>query len=260
MRPMLRSLALFSILLLPLPASAGTIVLDQMTDPFPPHPCLNSAQNVIFTGGYCDGIACPPDPFVSCPGSGFVEQVGLPGVLGGVTRTSMLTTDLAKPSSARIDPALTTLQIAIPEGRGLDGLWWTYSNDVQDWNLDLLAGGTSAVQVPVSGAITADHPLVLRVVLQDYSDNGSPVGNAQIDRVVTEPGIVVIPFSSFQVDYRVVFDSVDYISLQLAECGSVSCAQTTPARQFAVGSISFLDAGATPAHATTWGALKTRYR
>ena len=48
-------------------APARALTLDSWTTSFPPNSCLPVTQQpILFSGPYCDGTTCPPDPFAPC--------------------------------------------------------------------------------------------------------------------------------------------------------------------------------------------------
>jgi len=244
------------------PVAAASIAIDALTDAFPPNPCLPaSSQQVIFTGSFCDGASCPPGTVVSgCGGSGFSEQIGLAGVLGGVARAADLRI-YGNDVSARIVPSSQQIDVSLPPGNGVDGLSVNYSSDGADWALDLYGMGVSAIRVPVSGVITPSHPLIVRVVMSDFGDDVLLGGYAEFDAHATAAGDVVIPLSAFTVGYDFDFRSVDAISFSVSECGSSSCiGADLPARQFSIGPFTMDTGGATASRSPSWGRLKVRYR
>jgi hypothetical protein len=244
------------------PARATSITIDALTEAFPPNPCLPvSGQELIFTGSWCDGVSCPPGTVVTdCGGSGFAAQVGLPGVLGGVERAALVF-PYGFNVSARIIAAAQRVDISVPLNGGGDGYVVFYSPEEGDWGLDLYGMGVTAIHVPLSGAITPAHPLVVRIVMSDYGDDVLLGGYAEKNVTATAAGDVVIPLAAFTVSSDFDYRSVDAISLQISECGNSSCPEPeVPARQFSIGPFTMDTGNPTASRSASWGGLKIRYR
>lgn len=248
---------LLALALLATPAGAAPLTLDHFTDAFPPNPCLPlSGAPVIFTGAWCDGAACPPDPWAACEQE-FALQTGLPGVLGGAQRMVQLEWLDPTDASAVVRTDLGRLE-ARTSGPAWSGLQLQYGDFGAGLDLDLVTAGASELRIPITGGVSASQPLEVEVSLAtlcEYYYANSVV----LDRTVTGPGVLVIPLAAFPPYGCFSFANVDWVRVRFTDCPGSDCPGPVPAREFAIGPITF-ESGSTAARRVSWGRLKTAYR
>lgn len=260
--------AALALALLLFPAGAFALDLDRFTSALPPNPCLPlSAQPVVFAGTFCDGAACPPDPWATCE-SAEVTQVGLAGVLAGTqrhVRLFQLFND-ANNLSVRIDPDAQRLHATFdaPTEAGLIvnyGSPYLSEPDPDALNLDLVSLGVESVCFELAGNFTPAQPLFVVVeLLSDAYTYPRPSGTAQL--TVSQAGAAIIPLAAFQPQLGFSPSDVDDIELWFSQCTSYETPCTGVAYdpvQFSLGPIVFHQ-GVVPASRTSWGRLKTIYR
>jgi len=249
------------------PASATALTLDSFSQALPPNPCLPlSNQPVVFTGSYCDGVACPPDPWVTC-GQSEVTQFGLPGVIAGARRQVGVNTWTDEPVHARVDLVAHRLQIAF-EGvhEAIAGVsYGTPGNPYPEpgaLNLNLIALGATSVQVPLDGNLSPATPLLLLVeFLSDGDEIPRPSASATV--VVQQPGIVDIPLAAFVPLLGFTMADVDDIEIWFGNCldadNGCDGDATFPPMAFSVGPIEIVTPP-TASRRSSWGHLKQLYR
>jgi hypothetical protein len=252
---MRRALPLLALLpLLPVAAHAGIVSFDRMTDPFPPNPCLpNTDPPVVFVGAYCDGVACPPDPWnlAGCSGTTTALQIGLPGVLVPVRRAEISGGPTANarsvPSSSRIDVTTRT-----PAFVAMD---LTYSAS----DLDLVSTQALAFRVELQGDISPAKPLWC---LAQIGDNANPALDtyARLEIAATAPGELVLPLASFRQAVPFTYTGVDAVTFTFRDCPVAACTGSYPGRAYSIGPVTIDTGGPTPIAATSWGRLRTLYR
>ena len=251
--PTLAALALFILLALPASSSAGTVVLDALTDLFPPSPCLpHSGQPVIYVGSFCDGATCPPDLLAdpSCSGQTAI-QFGLPGVLTPARRAEITGGPTANARSAAGPPRID-VQTETPAFVAME-LSYLASN------LDLVAMEALSIHVLLTGNISPAAPLWCLATLGD-NDVPNGDGYAQLEIAATQPGDLVLPLSAFAKHVAFDFSGLEFITLAFHDCNVASCTGSYPGRQYAIGPIRIETGVPTTVSTRSWGQLKTRYR
>jgi hypothetical protein len=268
MHPSLAVAALVSFLVVALPAEAVTIVLDPMTDPLPPNPCLPvSMQPVVFTGLFCDGASCPPGALVgpSCWSQHTTEQISLPGVGPTIARSIYLSSGYAPPDeihsgNARINAELQRLEVVAPADGSALNISLRYNGDY-GWNLSPAAMGATELRIRVDGDMSSARPLSCYVLLEDMGD-GSEESNeyfATLTVEATAPGELVLPFSEFTTDPPFDLNGLDWINVSFFGCSSV-CESNSAMPSFTAGPIRFETGAPVAAKKRSWGQLKTGYR
>lgn len=240
---------------LPLPAIAGTVVLDSMTGRFPANPCLPVTQQpILFLGSVCDGADCPPGTLVSsgCPGAQSVMQFGPAGVHPAVVlRRAEITGGFQ--ATAWVDPGQALLHFE-DVGASFLSFQLAYSTSP----LDLTAMGANAIRVPLHGDISPGKPLWCRAQVVANNLPGHP--EAVLLLAATQPGELVLPFALFPAAQPSPFTAVDAIVLTFSDCAPTSCTGTSPARPCTIGAIRLDTDLPTAARARSWGGLKLVYR
>jgi hypothetical protein len=235
-------------------AYAGSLVVDGFTDAFPPNRDLVVSQApVIFDGGFCDGVTCPPDTWVPSTELGYwADQTALPGVLGPGWRFAWIGSDPDHTSWARVIPEQGRLAISY-DGDSTIQLQYGTANAPPDW--DLHAMGVVAIHLPLEGTITSSQPL------QCLAELGDRAGVYSLYSVVlTSPGDIRIPLTGFAPPPEFDDTRVSSLTITFRECIDDDCVGPYPPRVFSLRAVSFETEFATPAHHASWGSLKTLYR
>jgi hypothetical protein len=230
------------------------LVLDSWSDPFPPNTGLpNTQQPVLFTGDYCDGIACPPDPFAHYDHwDAGVIQPGLAGILPGAEgRRFDLSSYGYQNGSARIDPTAHRLLVSTAE------VTEHYVHDllVTANETNLVALGLEAFRCDVQGTMSAGQPLFVEVSLFGPL-NAVASARARIEA----PGVLTIPLDQFTPLNGFSYEHVTNVEFSAGDCmRDEDCGISQGPMIYSVGPLELVSAP-TPARAASWGSVKGLYR
>ncbi|NOT34166.1 MAG: hypothetical protein HOP12_08365 [Candidatus Eisenbacteria bacterium] len=260
-RSLLAMIALAGVLAAP---EASALVLESFQTPFPANMCLpNSGAPVVFSGAYCDGSVCPPDPVSTCGTGYFADQTAAPGVWQGAPRRAEVGSGLGTRANAQILPGIGQLEVHHLEGGGsgsAHSLVLKYGDASAPLDLDLQALGFTGVRMPITCESNPFYPLHVIVRLRgDLLDPGGPVARAAA--YVTESRLLTLPLEAFVISNGFSFSDVHQIQINFIDgCLSIGCEpMVIPTRNYSIGSIS-IDSGATATSPRSWGGLKVRYR
>jgi hypothetical protein len=253
----LRSLfpAISLVLSLAAPPAFG-IGVDDFSNAFPPNPCLpNSGQAVIFSGLFCDGAACPPDPMASCALSGAL-QTGLSGVLAGAKRDAVVSGQVQETNlHAVVNTASNRLEVVTEENAQHFARIAYYGDTELDLNFVSL--GVEAVRFSVGGDVSPTMPLDVEVLLVDLA---FPNRTAYKVLTLTAPGNYVTTLAELTLINGFDFMHVDVINVSMGDCFQTDCTGTPKGpRSYWFGPLS-LDTHPVPVNPSSWGAVKSRYR
>ncbi|MFN8587850.1 MAG: hypothetical protein U0704_08590 [Candidatus Eisenbacteria bacterium] len=248
-------------------ASAGSIVLDPLTDELPPHPYLPVTQaRILFLGAHCDGASCPPgDVIDDSPNTGSTAQFSLPSLWQDPAQTLVRFTELSfdvdrwtGSAEASIDPVNHRLSATTSnDGNGFS-LSQSFGPIVgpDSWKQDFNALGVEAVRLSVYGDLSPSRPVRCSVQLYDAE---LYMNYALLEVVATQPGELVLPLGAFTRSGDFDFSIVSGISI-IYDSNLPSEQEGTP-RSFSVGPVSFdTNDHPVPANHTTWGRLKSGHR
>lgn len=242
-------------------APAQALTLDAFSDPLPPNPCLPlSGQPVIFTGRFCDGDSCPPDPYVfGCDGATHADQGGLAGVLGGSRWSEVYAFAASRDYriQGRVSPSAGRFEVSLPTSHENATVGFVYGAPRRRWNLDLEALGIVGFRVDVEGDISPERPLWIHVRLGSAHESSG--GWAALDVWLTEAGEHLFPLSSFIVRYEYDPRYIDGIEVAFGECLGY-CDVVLPPRRYSIGAFELVEGTPTAATGRSWGDLKVRYR
>jgi len=235
------------------PSNSSVLVLDSWSDAFPPNSSLpNTQQPVLFTGAYCDGATCPPDPFGHYENwAAGALQPGLPGILPGAEdRRFFLTSFGNQNASARIDPAIHRLLVTTGEVTD----HYIQEILVTENEVNLVALGLEAFRCDIQGTMSGGQPLFVEVDL--YGPNNEVASAyARIDA----PGVLSIPLDQFAPLNGFSLEHVRNVEFWFGDCmRDVDCGVTHGPMTYSVGPVELVGAP-TPARAVTWGSLKDLY-
>lgn len=254
------------------PALAGPVTLDAFTDPFAPNICMHNSHAPVIWNAYpgfdiCDGTACPPDPVATCgpyedPSGAF--QTGLPGVLGGAIRAGVVDCG-AGGIIARVRTDLNRFEVSATGGGRWQGAGMSYGYLAGSWgydmNLDWTALGVTQLAMDCGGDMSPTLPLWCNVTMYTHLLHG--YGIVALELMVTQPGMLVFPFSQFsEFNGSAGFSitDVDIVEVTLGACPSnTQCSAPDVARTSWIGPIRG-ESGVVATHAGSWGRLKTLYR
>ena len=255
-------LALALSLTFALRSSAATIVLDTLTDPLLPNPCLPLTQPpIVFSGPFCDGASCPPGTVLQGPCGGSngrlgmeCEQPGLASVHLGATRTISVgggtTTGVGEVGSVatgahRVDYRCDAGVVA-----------WIHASYAWSAPVDLRAGGSERLVFEVMGDLSPALPMFVQVYIGDAVSDGAGKGPFEI----TAPGVLTLPLADFEY-YPPDFDLSQVVSIGVDLVRCFNCSGVSlDSRQFALGTIRLEGGAPTTAARRTWGRLKASYR
>jgi hypothetical protein len=245
---------------------AATITLDTFVDALPPNPCLPlSGQAVLFTGDFCDGTSCPPDPLVTCE-TYVVEQAGLPGVVAGARR---LTGIEGLKGNVRVDTSLQRLVASLggPDEVLAYVMYGTHPDVAREDgpHLDLVAEGTSHVRLDLDGDFSIANPIWLELWFTSDTPGSAGLRFAVGAAKITSPGVHLIPLASFQSFDGFSWADVDFVELFFFNCENTTyppvyeCTHSEAPLTFSLGPIELVSTP-TPARRASWGLLKAAYR